>query len=78
MSSTSQPSAHSLGIDRLPISQRMQLLKEIWDSIAVEGQLPEMPELHKQELNRRLAEMERNPTAGSTWEDVKRRLRKSE
>jgi putative addiction module component (TIGR02574 family) len=78
MASASQPTAQSLGIDRLPVSQRMQLLEEIWDSIAVDGQLPEMPDWHKQELDSRLAELESNPQAGSSWEDVKARLRKSE
>ncbi len=61
MASASQPTVHSLGIDRLPIPQRLQLLEEIWDSIAVEGQLPELPDEHKRELDRRLANLETNP-----------------
>jgi putative addiction module component (TIGR02574 family) len=74
MASASQPTAHSLGIDRLPIPQRMQLVEEIWDSIAAEGQLPDTPDWHKEELDRRLTDLENNPQAGSTWEEVKSRL----
>jgi putative addiction module component (TIGR02574 family) len=77
MASTSQPTAHSLGIDRLPILQRMQLLEEIWDSIAAEGQLPIIPDWHKEELDRRLSDLECNPDAGSSWEEVKPCLRKN-
>jgi putative addiction module component (TIGR02574 family) len=72
MASASQPTIQSLGIDRLPIAQRMQLLEEIWDSVAAHGKLPE---LHQQELDRRLADLERNPQAGASWEEVKSRLK---
>jgi putative addiction module component (TIGR02574 family) len=78
MASIQQPTIQSLGIDRLPIPQRMQLVEDIWNSIAAEGQLSEVPTSHKEELDRRLADLEKNPEAGSTWDEVKSRLSKSE
>jgi putative addiction module component (TIGR02574 family) len=64
----------SLGIDRLSIDDRMRLLEEIWDSVADEQ--PDLPlsDAQKQDLDRRIASCEANPTAGSSWDEVKSRL----
>ena len=66
--------AKSLGIDRLSVAERILLVEEIWDSIAAEPAALDIPESHKQELDRRLAEYEANPAAGSTWDEVKARI----
>jgi len=58
----------------LPISERIQLVAEIWDSIA---ECPEQIELSKetrQLLRKRLAAYRANPSAGSPWAEVKRRI----
>ena len=68
--------AKSLGIDRLSVAERILLVEEIWDSIAAEEQALEVPEAHKKELDRRLAACRDDPTAGSSWSDVKQRLLK--
>ncbi len=62
------------GIDRLSVEDRLRLIEELWDSIE---ELPEgagVPESHKQELDRRLEALQTNPSAGSTWTEVKARL----
>jgi len=33
-----------------------------------------LPESHRAELERRLADLDKNPDAGSTWEEVRARL----
>ena len=66
----------SLGIDRLSLAERILLVEEIWDSIAAEAEALEFPQSHKEELERRLADRDANPDAGSSWEDVKTRLQK--
>ena len=68
--------AKSLGIDRLSIAERILLVGEIWDSIAAEGAALEVPQSNKDELDRRLTDHETLPDSGSSWEDVKSRLRK--
>ena len=68
--------AKSLGIDRLSLAERIMLVEEIWDSIAAEAESLEIPQSHKDELDRRLAAYHADPHAGSNWEDVKNRLRK--
>ena len=69
-------SAKSLGIDRLSLAERILLVEEIWDSIAAEAEALEVPQSHKDELDRRLAEHDADPHSGSSWEDVKTRLQR--
>ncbi|HEY5868038.1 MAG TPA: addiction module protein [Candidatus Tectomicrobia bacterium] len=65
----------SLGIDRLSLAERILLVEEIWDSIAAEVEALDIPQSHKDELDRRLAAYYADPHAGSRWEEVKARLR---
>lgn len=61
----------------LPIEERVQLVEAIWDSIsAVPEALPLTP-WQREELDRRLAEFEADPDAGSTLEEVFARVRRS-
>ena len=60
-----------LGIDRLPVEQRVELVQEIWDSIAREvGLLPPSPDEQK-ELESRVAEDETSPADVTTWDEIK-------
>ena len=70
------PSAKSLGIDRLSRAERILLVEEIWDGIAAESEQLEIPQSHKDELDRRIADHDADPYSGSNWEDVKLRLQK--
>src|SRR5438067_12800846 len=71
-----QATAKSLGIDQLSLAERILLVEEIWDSIVAEADALEIPQSHKDELDRRLAAYQANPDAGATWEEVKARLQK--
>jgi putative addiction module component (TIGR02574 family) len=65
----------SLGIDRLSVRERIQLVQEIWDSIAAEvDQLPISEEM-RGELDRRLAALDADPGKVVPWEDVEARAR---
>jgi putative addiction module component (TIGR02574 family) len=58
----------------LPIAERIRLVELIWDSIAaVPEAVPISAELGA-ELDRRLAEFEADPEAGSAWEEVRKRI----
>ncbi len=60
---------------RLPIQDRLELVAQIWDSIAADsGQVP-VPEWHKAELDRRMADP--NPER-LTWDQVQKRLAEPE
>ena len=61
-------------IKSLPIPERIQLVEDIWDSIAVEsGELP-LTDAQKRELDQRLAKYQLDPQAGSAWAEVRDRI----
>ena len=68
------PTIQDLGIDRLNVEDRLRLIGEIWDSFPPLDEL-EIPEGHRQELDRRIAAAEANPSAGHPWTEVKNLLR---
>ena len=39
---------------RLPAEQRLELIEEIWDSLAADAEQVPVPERHRRELDRRL------------------------
>ena len=69
------PTLKALGIDQLSVAQRVLLVEEIWDSIAEEEEELPLTEAQRLDLQRRVAAYEANPKAGSSWDDVKARLR---
>ena len=66
-------SAKSLGIDKLNVEERLELMGEIWDSVSAEtGDLCLSPAL-KEELDGRLEAAKDHPDASVPWEEVKRK-----
>ena len=65
--------AKALMADLLELSteQRMQLVEELWDSIASSPEQVPVTEAQKRELDRRLDAYRADPAAGSSWEKVK-------
>ena len=58
----------------LPISERIQLVTEIWDSIAEFPDEIELTPSTKKLLAKRLAAYRTNPDVGSPWQEVKHRI----
>lgn len=56
---------------KLSIAERIDLVEEIWDSIAEENGCYELSEAQKQELDRRLEAFRANPSRGRTWDEIK-------
>jgi len=61
-------------IRQLPVSQRIDLVERIWDSIVQEQTQFELTDAQKAELDRRLAADKQAPNRGVSWENVKGRL----
>ncbi len=61
----------SLGIDRLDVEERLVLIEEIWDSIAVDSGAVPLTDAQRHELERRMAEDDANPNDLTPWEQVK-------
>jgi len=60
---------------RLSISERIQLVQDIWDSIAEVPDSVSLTDEQKAELDRRLDVYHKNPKGGSPWSLVRERLK---
>lgn len=58
----------------LPIPERIQLVEDIWDTIAAEAQSIELTEDEKRIIDERLEAYHRNHDLGSPWKDVYKRI----
>jgi putative addiction module component (TIGR02574 family) len=56
------------------VTERLEIVNAIWESIANENAELPVPEWQIAEIERRSAEMDANPNLGIPWEDVKRRV----
>ena len=61
----------------LPVAERLRLVEVIWDSIAEVPEQLELSPAQAQELDRRLAAFEKDPTQGSPWQEVRARLERT-
>jgi len=59
---------------KLPISERIELVAEIWDSIAKNPENIEISEATLELLRKRLSQHKADPEDGSPWEKVKDRI----
>ena len=64
-------SLEALGIDRMSIDERLELVHAIWDSIAHSPERPTISDALRAELDRRLADNLANPADVVPWEEVK-------
>lgn len=55
----------------LPLSERIELVEALWESIIQDGYEPELTTTQAEELDRRLAAHEKNPDDVVAWETVK-------
>ena len=59
----------------LTISEKLQLLEDLWDSIASDPDQIPVLDWQKEELARRKAAHSQNSGSGSSWEAAKERIR---
>jgi putative addiction module component (TIGR02574 family) len=60
----------------LPVAERIQLVEDLWDSIAEDSGSLQLTDAQRTELDRRLDDFEAAPGAGDSWEAVKRKLQR--
>lgn len=58
----------------LPLSERLQLVEDLWDSISEVPDAIELSEAQRIELDRRLDAYHDDPESGSPWLEVKERI----
>ena len=59
-----------LNVEQLTVSQRLDLISLLWDSIPDSVDALPIPDWHRQELEKRLAAADAAPEAGIPWEQV--------
>jgi putative addiction module component (TIGR02574 family) len=60
----------------LSVSERIQLVQDIWDSIVEVPESVPLTDEQKAELDRRLDAYHKDPNAGSPWSIIQERIRK--
>jgi putative addiction module component (TIGR02574 family) len=60
----------------LSIKKRLELIEEIWDSIASDEQAIPLTSAQRRELDRRKREHRADPSAATSWSEVRDRLQK--
>ena len=58
----------------LPLSQRLQLVDELWESILAQAEDIALTDAQREELDRRLARYHADPTSARPWDEVRERL----
>ena len=59
---------------KLSIPERIQLVEDIWDTIASETESVELTENEKKIIDERLEAYHKNPNEGSPWDEVYKRI----
>lgn len=60
----------------LSIAERIELIGDLWDSLAESPEAVVLTEAQKAELDRRLDAYRKDPTAGDSWSVVRDRIAK--
>jgi putative addiction module component (TIGR02574 family) len=58
-------------LETLSVPERVQLVEDLWDSIARSSVTLPIPQWQKDELERRKQKHRKNPDSVSTWDQVK-------
>lgn len=61
---------------KLPLPERLELVEELWDTIAEDADKLKLTEAQAAELDRRLAAHDAAPDEGVSWDELRGRLQK--
>jgi putative addiction module component (TIGR02574 family) len=64
----------TLGIDRMSAAERLQIVRELLDTLAPEAEASPLLDSQRQELDRRTAALDSGAMKRSTWEEVEARV----
>ena len=63
-------SLEALGIDRLTVHERLELIEQIWNSLPEQVAPEDVPAWHLAELAKRRAQADAAPGQGTPWREV--------
>jgi putative addiction module component (TIGR02574 family) len=58
----------------MSVAQRIELVEDLWDSIAALPEKVKLTDAQKKILDERLEAFHKNPAEGSPWDAVKKRI----
>jgi putative addiction module component (TIGR02574 family) len=58
-------------IEQLSVAERIQLVEDLWDSLATTPEAIPVTQAQRDELDRRLQAHRENPSEGASWAQVK-------
>jgi len=65
----------TINIANLSSEERLRLLEELWDSLAATPEAIPLTTAQREELDRRLDDLDRDGPVGIPWEEVLQRIR---
>lgn len=67
--------SHLQSLFNLPRNERIDIVMQLWDSIAAENQSTEISKEEQQMLDKTLANIESGTTTFKPWEEVKKKYK---
>lgn len=68
-------STRAVDIENLNVEERLRLIEELWESLDEDASRIPLTQAQKEELDRRLDEIDEGDDAGIPWDDVLERIR---
>jgi putative addiction module component (TIGR02574 family) len=68
-------SSPAINIEKLSPEERLRLIEVLWESLRTRQESVPLTHAQREELDRRLDELDRGETETIPWEEVKERLR---
>ena len=69
-------STTAVDIEKLNVEERLRLIEALWDSLSSDPSRVPVTQAQKEELDRRLDEIDEGDDVGIPWDDVLERIRK--
>jgi putative addiction module component (TIGR02574 family) len=64
------------GFDDLSVDEQIDYVQSLWERIAASPERVPVPEWHQRIIGERLEAYKANPTAGRTWEEIRKDIEK--
>ena len=61
-------------LTRLPVSERLELIEQLWDSIDAEADSLPLADWQREEIDTRIDVFESGASVGAPWDEVRRRI----
>ena len=65
----------NIDINELSPDERLKLIEDLWDSLSSKPAALALTDAQREELDRRIDDMDRDETLGIPWQDVLKRIR---